>query len=106
MKKLTQEQRDIVTKYGYLFVNTGGNDIIELVERDGVNYFNNPVVAELQGSCYSQIQLLLKLRDAGLLVRGETVEHEQHSSVADPSAENTLSSAETSRSTESHRLAG
>ncbi len=65
---LTDEQREIVKKYGYLYDNTGGNDPIELMERDGVNYFNNPLVADMQGSCYSQTSLLLKLRDSGFLV--------------------------------------
>lgn len=67
MPKLNPEQREIVRKFGHMLFNTGGNDVIELVEREGVNYFNNPLVAELQGSCYSQIQLLMKLRDEGLL---------------------------------------
>jgi hypothetical protein len=67
MPTLNPEQRAIVKKFGHMIVSTGGNDVIELVEREGVNYFNNPLVAELQGSCYSQIQLLMKLQDAGLL---------------------------------------
>ena len=41
------------------------------MEREGVNYFNNPIVAELQGSCYSQTTLLLKLKKQGMLI--ETV---------------------------------
>ncbi len=68
MAKLTREQREVAEKYGHLFTNTGGNDPIELMEREGINYFNNPLVAELQGSCYSQTVLLLKLRKQGLLV--------------------------------------
>ena len=78
MPKLSQEQREIIQEYGHLFVSTGGNDIIELIERVGVNYANSPVVAELQGSCYSQIQLLQKLRAGGLLVQKVAVEHEKH----------------------------
>lgn len=66
---LTEEQQELVREYGHLFASTGGNNIIELVEREGVNYFNNPVVAELQGSCYSQILLLQRLKEAGLLTR-------------------------------------
>lgn len=68
MAKLTDEERRMAQTYGHLFVNTGGNDPIELMEREGVNYFNNPLVAELQGSCYSQTTLLLKLKRQGLLV--------------------------------------
>lgn len=68
MAKLTDEEREMAQKYGHLFGNTGGNDPIELMEREGVNYFNNPIVAELQGSCYSQTTLLLKLKKQGMLV--------------------------------------
>lgn len=65
--KLTDEEREIALKYGHFFSNTGGNDPIELMEREGVNYFNNPLVAELQGSCYSQTVLLIRLKKQGLL---------------------------------------
>lgn len=65
--KLSDEQKKLVAQYGHLFENTGGNEIVELVERPGVNYFNNPVVAELQGSCYSQIKLLQQLKQLDLL---------------------------------------
>jgi hypothetical protein len=65
--KLSQAQKQIVAAYGEFFVNTGGNDIVELVEREGVNYFNNPVVAELQGCCHSQILLIQKLIEIGEL---------------------------------------
>ena len=71
MAKLTDEEREMAQKYGHLFGNTGGNDPLELMEREGVNYFNNPIVAELQGSCYSQTTLLLKLKKQGMLI--ETV---------------------------------
>lgn len=67
MTKLTPDQRKMAEQYGHLFTNTGGNDPIELMEREGVNYFNNPLVAELQGSCYSQTILLLKLKELGML---------------------------------------
>ena len=66
--KLNDAEREVVEKYGHLFFSTGGNDPIELIEREGVNYFNNPVVAELQGCCYSQMRLLLLLRERGLLL--------------------------------------
>lgn len=67
MAKLTDEEREMAQKYGHLFGNTGGNDPIELMEHDGINYFNNPLVAELQGSCYSQTRLLLTLKAEGIL---------------------------------------
>lgn len=68
MAKLTDEEREMAKKYGHLFCNTGGNDPIELMEREGVNYFNNLIVAELQVSCRSQATLLAKLREQGMLV--------------------------------------
>lgn len=67
MMKLTDEQKQLVEEYGHLFHNTGGNDIVELMERDDVTYFANPVVAELQGSCWSQTVLLQRLQGQGLL---------------------------------------
>uniref|UniRef100_A0A6H1ZKB7 Uncharacterized protein n=2 Tax=viral metagenome TaxID=1070528 RepID=A0A6H1ZKB7_9ZZZZ len=67
---LSPEQREIALQYGHLFHNSGGNDPIELIEREGVNYFNNPLVAELQGSCWSQVVLLQKLKALGLLFEG------------------------------------
>lgn len=67
MAKLTEEQKGLVVEFGHLFHNTGGNDIVELMEREGVTYFNNPVVAELQGACWSQTVLLQRLRAQGLL---------------------------------------
>jgi hypothetical protein len=62
------EQKAIVAEYGHLFNSTGGNDIVELIEREGVNYFNNVVVAELQGCCLAQVILLQRLKRAGLLL--------------------------------------
>lgn len=67
MAKLTAEQKELVDEFGHLFHNTGGNDIVELMEREGVTYFANPVVAELQGSCWSQTVLLQRLQELGLL---------------------------------------
>jgi hypothetical protein len=65
--KLTKKQKALVKKYGHLFCNTGGNDIVELAEREGVTYFNNAIVAELQGCCHSQILLLERMVAEGLL---------------------------------------
>lgn len=78
MAKLTEEQKQLVAQYGHMFHNTGGNDIVELMEREGVTYFANPVVAELQGSCWSQTQLLQRLRAQGLLTAD--VSHENYES--------------------------
>jgi hypothetical protein len=68
--KLSKEQKSLVKAYGRLFNNTGGNDIVELIERPDVNYFNNVIVAELQGCCYAQVQLLQSLKKNGLLKDG------------------------------------
>lgn len=64
---LSDRQKAIIVKYGEYFNNTGGNDIVELIEREGVNYFNNVIVAELQGYCVSQVLLLEHLINEGLL---------------------------------------
>lgn len=61
MLKLTDEQKALVTSYGHLFNNTGGNDVVELIERKGVTYFNNALVAELQACYQSQLRLLEQL---------------------------------------------
>jgi len=65
--KLSDEQKSIITEYGHLFNNTGDNDIVELIEREGVTYFNNGPVAELQGCCLSQVMLIQQLKHEGLL---------------------------------------
>jgi hypothetical protein len=67
MKKLTDAEKEIISKYGHLFNNTGGNDIVELIERDGVSYFNNVIVAEMQGCLYSQVCLIKRLIAEGFL---------------------------------------
>lgn len=81
--KLSKEQKALVAEYGHLFSNTGGNDIVELIEREGVNYFNNMIVAELQGCCYSQVILLQQLKKAGLLVHADRAESESTVKVSD-----------------------
>jgi len=65
--KLTQSQKALIALYGPMFANTGGNDIIELIERPGVNFQNNFVVASLQVACISQVILLETLAAEGLL---------------------------------------
>lgn len=55
-----------VDQYFPYLTNTGGNDVRELLSRD-VNPRTNEVVAVLQISVSAQINLLTRLRDAGLL---------------------------------------
>lgn len=64
---LTPKQKVIAEKYGHLILETGGNDPIELAERDGVDFFSNSVVAAMQFAVRSQISLLNKLDREGLL---------------------------------------
>ena len=66
--KLTDKQKKIIDSYGVLFNNTGGNNIIELLEREGITYFNNPILAEIQGCCFSQLRLLETLQENELLI--------------------------------------
>jgi hypothetical protein len=65
--KLTDEQKQIIGQYGKFFTDTGGNDIVELIERDGVNLSNNSVVCMLQASCYAQLVVLYRLLKEGIL---------------------------------------
>lgn len=66
--KLTDVDKALIAKYGHFFTNTGGNDIVELIERTGVNYFNNPVAAELQGSCSAQLWLVRRFIAEGVII--------------------------------------
>ena len=59
--KLTDEQKRLITIYGHLIVNTGGNDIVELCERDDINLFSNAPTALLQSCVQSQVLLLTAL---------------------------------------------
>jgi hypothetical protein len=65
--KLTGREKDIVERFGALFTNHGGNDIVDLIEREGVTYFSNPVVAEMQGACFAQVRLLTQLLDREMI---------------------------------------
>jgi hypothetical protein len=65
--KLSEKQKELIHRYSAIFSAAGGNDIVELCERKGVNYFNNPVVAEMQGCCWAQVHLLERLVEEGML---------------------------------------
>jgi len=64
---LTEEDKKIIDKFKHLFNNTGGNDIIQLLERNDIDYFSNVIVAEMQGCCYSQLTLLKTLIQNNLI---------------------------------------
>jgi hypothetical protein len=61
------DDKALIERYRQHFTSQGGNDLLELMERPGVNYFNNPVVAEMQGGCWAQLGMLKSLLAAGLL---------------------------------------
>lgn len=65
--KLTDTQKEFINRWKYLMVNTGGNDVIELAERAGVDIMTNAPVAVQQSCVRSQIILLLKLQNKGIL---------------------------------------
>ena len=65
--KLTDTQKEFINRWKHLVVNTGGNDVIELAERTGVDIMTNAPVALLQSCVRSQIILLLKLQNEGIL---------------------------------------
>ena len=65
--KLNSKEIAILDKYRHLFNNTGGNDPRELIEREGITYFNNPIAAELQGCCLAQMLLISKLIQEGII---------------------------------------
>ena len=68
--KISASRRKIVKKFGHLYNNTGGNDPLELMGREGVTYFNNCVVAELQGCCWAQTLLIERLMAEGIIAEG------------------------------------
>ena len=65
-KKLTVADKALIKKYGELFNNTGGNDIVELLERTDANLQNNAVVVLLQVACSAQLALLHALKADGI----------------------------------------
>ena len=67
MSKLNAEHKRLIAKYGDMFSTTGGNDIQELIEREGVTIQTNAVVVTLMVACEAQLGLLVRLDRAGLL---------------------------------------
>ena len=65
--KITAREKRIIKKYGEFFNNTGGNDALELIGRKGVNMFNNSVVCLLQACVQSQVGIIARLEDEGIL---------------------------------------
>ena len=64
---LNNKEKQLIKKYGHLFGNTGGNDIQELLERQGVNIQNNAIVTLMKVSCEGQLAMLLRLENEGLI---------------------------------------
>ena len=65
--ELTDEQKALAREFDAYFSCTGGNDPVELIERKGVTYHNNYIVAELQGATTAQLMMLSRLRQEGIL---------------------------------------
>ena len=65
--KLTDEQKRLITIYGHLIVNIGGNDIVELCEREDINLFSITPMALLQSCVQAQVLLLTALSNNGEL---------------------------------------
>lgn len=65
--ELPQELKELAKEYREFFVNTGGNDVIELIERKDINAFTNLPVAMLHLACYSQLLMLAQLKKSGKL---------------------------------------
>lgn len=59
--KLTDSQKELIKKYGHLFVNTGGNELVEFLERTDISSYSNIVAFVMQVSCANQLQLLENL---------------------------------------------
>ena len=67
--QLTDKQKEILAVYGHMFWNTGGNDLVNLLEREDLNMFSNAIGANIQSSCRAQLVLLEELDRLGLLHR-------------------------------------
>ena len=61
----------MLKKYGHLIGNTGGNDVQELLERQGVNIQNNAIVTLMKVSVEGQLAMLMCLDKEGLLKTGQ-----------------------------------
>lgn len=55
--------------YESMIVNTGGNDVEEMVNGNADPFINLPL-STLQACVKSQVSLLTRLHDAGLLAKG------------------------------------
>ncbi len=64
--KISENEKRIINQYGKHFTNTGGNDIIELCERN-CSMQSNHIAALLQSCCISQIGLITNLEKEGIL---------------------------------------
>lgn len=66
-RKLTEEEKNIIKKYGHLFRNTGGNDIAQFIEREDINPFSNIIAFVMQSDLICQMQLIQCLIKEGFL---------------------------------------
>jgi hypothetical protein len=70
--KTTDKQKELIKTYEHLFNNTGGDDVLELLERTDINLQNNVIATILQSCCGSQLKLLETLEQHGLLLAPES----------------------------------
>ena len=54
----------------------GGNTAESLMNRKGVNYFNNPILCEMIGMCNTKLIMLLKMHKLNLLPKMESADLE------------------------------
>jgi hypothetical protein len=66
-RKLTEEEKSIIGKYGHLFQNIGEKDIIKSLERTDINPFNNMVAFIMQSGLFTQLTLIQRLIEKGFL---------------------------------------
>lgn len=66
-RKLTAEEKRLIRKYGHLFENSGGNDVIQFMERMDINPFNNILAFTMQSCLFAQLTLIQRLINEDLI---------------------------------------
>ena len=64
---LNKDEKRLINQYRHLFGNTGGNNIEELLSRNGINIQTNAVVTLMRVSIEGQLGMLMRLDKEGLL---------------------------------------
>lgn len=66
---LNSKEKQLIKQYSHLFGNTGGHDIQELLERQGLNVQTNAIVTLMRVSVEGQLAMLMRLDAEGLLTQ-------------------------------------